>query len=298
MVLEWLDIKANGTPREQLQGFVNLRLAETFEETGIKPRLEVLMTQERDYNIGELPEVADPVFVTVGADVQADRIECEVVAWGDNKESWSIDYRVFLGDTMDLDGEAWTALRSTITDEYHGMRPIFSAVDAGYATDVVYDFCESMPRGSGAYPVMGDDHLAKGRQYIKLYDVEGRKIKRLNVNTDLMKQEIYRYLRMGEREDDDNERLYGACHFPVQYGRRYFEQLTAEQRILKTVSGKQRAMWDAGERRNEALDCRVYNLSMVYAFHEYIRGKAKLEKLSWPDFWILARRHLAKEKAS
>ena len=39
------------------------------------------------------------LFLTAGADVQKDRIEVEITAWGRGKESWSVDYRVFEGDT-------------------------------------------------------------------------------------------------------------------------------------------------------------------------------------------------------
>ena len=42
---------------------------------------------------------AGGLFLTAGADVQRDRIEVEVVAWGRGKASWSVDYRVIEGDT-------------------------------------------------------------------------------------------------------------------------------------------------------------------------------------------------------
>jgi Phage terminase large subunit (GpA) len=43
--------------------------------------------------IGLLPEQG--LFLTAWVDVRKDRIEVEVVAWGRNKESWSIDYRAY-----------------------------------------------------------------------------------------------------------------------------------------------------------------------------------------------------------
>ena len=39
---------------------------------------------------------AGAVIITAGADVQADRIECELVAFGRDEESWSLAYVVFL----------------------------------------------------------------------------------------------------------------------------------------------------------------------------------------------------------
>jgi len=39
------------------------------------------------------------LVLTAGADVQRDRIEVEVVAWGEGLESWSVDYIVIPGDS-------------------------------------------------------------------------------------------------------------------------------------------------------------------------------------------------------
>jgi hypothetical protein len=50
----------------------------------------------RHENWGEFP--AGAFVVTAGADVQGDRVEIEFVAWGPGEESWSIDYRVVMGD--------------------------------------------------------------------------------------------------------------------------------------------------------------------------------------------------------
>ncbi|WP_419636776.1 terminase gpA endonuclease subunit, partial [Thiolapillus sp.] len=47
-------------------------------------------------------------FLTAGVDVQRDRLECEVVAWGRDKISWSVDYQVLDGDTAQL--EVWQKL--------------------------------------------------------------------------------------------------------------------------------------------------------------------------------------------
>jgi phage terminase large subunit GpA-like protein len=38
---------------------------------------------------------AGVLVLTAGVDIQKDRIECEVVGWGKDHESWSIAYRVF-----------------------------------------------------------------------------------------------------------------------------------------------------------------------------------------------------------
>ena len=60
---------------------------------------------ERPASRGEVwsAEVPDGVGVlTVGADVQDDRVELEVVGWGWDEESWSIDDHVIEGDPDSL----------------------------------------------------------------------------------------------------------------------------------------------------------------------------------------------------
>jgi len=88
-VIEFLQIKHEGFPVLKFQNWVNTFLGEPFEDQAGRPKIEALIISKKDYHLETLPEDAKPLFVTIGADVQKDRIECEVVAWGKNKESWS-----------------------------------------------------------------------------------------------------------------------------------------------------------------------------------------------------------------
>jgi phage terminase large subunit GpA-like protein len=282
-VVEFLQIKSENFPKLKYQNFVNTFLGEPFVDEGEKPRIEAVVTRERRYHRGELPEDARPSFVTIGADVQADRVECEIIAWGRDKESWSIDYLVFHGATDDLDAECWTQLRAIIGSEYYGMRPMLSGVDAGYRTDTVYDFCDTFD--AGVHPVMGQEQIGHGKEYIKVYSVGARSKPRIDVNTDLLKQEFYRYLSHGPYESGELPK--GYCHFPIEYKREHFNRLTAESRVLVNTSGQKKYAWDAGSRRNEQLDCRVYGLAMVYAYRAYLEEETGIEDLSWSDFWDL-----------
>ena len=80
-----------------LQVFVNTVLGETWTQLGEAPDWQKLYDRREDYKIGLVPRGG--LFLTAGADVQKDRIEVEIAAWGRGKESWSVDYRVFEGDT-------------------------------------------------------------------------------------------------------------------------------------------------------------------------------------------------------
>ncbi len=51
----------------------------------------------------------------------------------------------------------------------------------------------------------------------------------------------------------------GATHFHKNLDREYFDQLTAERKVIKYFKGFKRIEWQKSEKaRNEALDCRVY----------------------------------------
>jgi phage terminase large subunit GpA-like protein len=276
-VMDFLDIKAKGKPPAEMQIWVNTFLGEPFIDETERPRIEAILTRERRYFAGTLPEEADPVFCTIGADVQGDRIECEVVAWGRGKESWSIAYHVLSGDTSDLESEAWQAFRELIETEHAGMTVNLAAVDAGYRSDVVYEFADSFD--SGVHPVMGSDVLSQNRQYIKLMPVKGRQTGRIDINTNILKQEIYRYLNRewipGKTQRD------GYCHFPADYTRQHYLQLTAES---TTTDKNGRMIFNNQGRRNEQLDCRVYALASLYALKSVYEESIGTE-LSWPDFW-------------
>ncbi len=288
-VVEFLQIKSEGFPKLKFQNFINTFLGEPFRDEGIKPRIEAVITRERCYHLDTLPDNARILFLTLGADIQANRIECEVVAWGRDKESWSINYHVIHGDTSTISDSCYDALEKIINAKHCGMDIQFAGIDAGYLPDIVNAFCERFD--SGVLPVMGFDTLNKGKDYIKVSASSGPNIARIDINTDLLKQEIYQYLNKGEYESGALPK--GYCHFPIEYTREHFNRLTAESRIMEvSASGQKKYKWDAGQRRNEQLDCRVYALAMVYAYRQYVddylRSKNQIEKdyrISWGDFW-------------
>jgi len=49
----------------------------------------------------------------------------------------------------------------------------------------------------------------------------------------------------------------GFCHFPM-YGKEYFESLTSEHLVTRTINGRRFSRFEPTRERNEALDCRVY----------------------------------------
>ena len=206
--------------------------------------------------------------MTAGADVQKDRIEVEVVAWGRGKESWSIDYRVFEGDTSRV--AVWEKLTALLNETYPNVAgldmPIIQmAVDSGYAAMEVYEWARR--QGGRVLVIKGDVRAAAVLGTPSPIEVGplGVKLKRgvrvWPVNSGMAKEELYRWLRLERPTDEEIEQGIpfppGYCHIP-RYSEEYFRQITAEQLVAKLVKGYRRLEWQKMRDRNEALDCRVY----------------------------------------
>jgi phage terminase large subunit GpA-like protein len=249
-----------------LQVFVNTVLGDTWTLLGEAPDWKKLYDRREQYKIGLVPRGG--IFITAGADVQRDRIEVEVVAWGRGKESWSIDYRVFEGDTARP--QVWEKLTGLLNETFTtvgGLElPIIQlAVDSGYATNEVYEWARR--QGNRVLVVKGDSRapaiigsaspIEVGPLGVKLK----RGVKVWPVNSGMAKEELYRWLRLDSPTDEDLAQggsfPPGYCHFP-RYSEEYFKQITAEQLVAKLVKGYRKLEWQKMRERNEGLDCRVY----------------------------------------
>ena len=249
---------------ELLKSFINTVLGETWKERAEKPDWGRLYDRREDYPIGTVPEGG--IFLTMGVDVQRDRLEYEVVAWGRNKVSWSVEFGVLLGDTAG--GEVWDKLNEKINEsfEYQGRKgfaPIrLTAIDSGYNANQVYSFVRKFSptkviavKGREA----GMQHMVRTPQAVDV-QMRGRTarhgIKVWIVGVSLIKEELYGWLRLPTPVEDEPDPI-GFCHFP-EYESEFFKQLTAEQMVSKVVKGYKKTEWQKTRDRNEALDCRVY----------------------------------------
>ena len=262
MVRTFLSAKEHG--EEAMKTFINTSLGEVFEIRGEAPEWERIYNRREEYPIGAVPEGG--LFLTAGADVQRDRIEVEVIAWGRRRESWSIDYRVLHGDTAKTD--VWNKLSAMLEERFShtetgaGMMIDRMAVDSGYATQQVYAWSRTAPLGrvmpikgvdKSRFPIQGPSDVEvkigkrKRKRGAKLWTVCGP----------VFKAELYGDLRK-DPPDDEEEFPPGYCHFP-QYDPEYFKQLTAEQAVTRVKkNGFAVIEWQKTRERNEALDCRVY----------------------------------------
>lgn len=243
---------------------------EPFDEGGAAPPWQDLLLRRERYEPGRLP--AGAYMLTGGADVQGDRIEAEVVAWGPRGQTWSVDYRVFLGNTTQP--QVWKELDEWVQTTYADVKgrrwPMdLIAIDNGYRTKEVNQWVARHP---GRAMVIKGDSGATDAPYVrkgsKLFTtVSGRKVglDQWIAGTYPLTRDTYDYLSLVRGEDGEFPACY--CHFPENYVTRpvdeaHFKQLVAEE--LKIRKDGSRYFECPNGVRNEVLDCRKYATAAAY----------------------------------
>lgn len=253
---------------DRLRVFVNTVLGECWKEAGDAPDWRRIYERREQYPIGVAPEGVR--FLTAGVDVQKDRLEMQIVGWGEQKEAWSVAHLIIPGDTSDL-GESgpWGELGSRIWQNVPwaggGELAIkLVGIDSGFNTQNVYDFVRRFPPNK-VLALKGTDHLQQPVGTPTAVDVlfQGRRIRRglkvWPIGSSVLKTQIYGLLKMDnptEAELAANGFPPGFIHFP-QYDEDFFKQLTAEQIVSKVVKGYRKFEWQKVYERNEALDTLV-----------------------------------------
>lgn len=246
-----------GDPRE-MHSWQNTVLGEPVEyQEGEGVESEPLLMRREEY---PAPVPAGACLLTMGVDVQDDRLEAVVIGWGPGEESWFVDHRDLWGDTTQPG--PWAKLDELLVHEYlheTGERLAIAATGldtAGHRTDIAYDYCRRQA-AKRVYACIGRDGdrpivsaPSKPRR-----GQGGRKVPLYTVGVDAAKALLMSRLRVTEKGP-------GYIHLP-QAGwadEEFIAQLTSER--LKTTwrSGRPKTRWVKTRTRNEALDCAVLGI--------------------------------------
>ena len=255
-VNEFLEAQRKGD-QTLLKTFVNTVLGETWSESGRTIKATWLEKRKEVY-AAEIPKSV--VLLTSASDIQDNRIETEVVGWARDLQRYSIDYRVFMGDTEK--NEVWEQLDLYLNKWYMhetGVKiPIaISALDSGFLTKQVYNFCR-LREHRNIFPVKGRSGWGHG--YID-------RPKRRNKNgvwafssfPDEIKSKVYTNLSIEEEGP-------GYYHFPMKevYNPAYFRMLSSEKLERTWSGGRYRLKWVLPNgQRNEALDVAALNVAAL-----------------------------------
>jgi len=252
----------------RLQTFVNTTLGETWEPPAEQDIDEHALMARRETYPAEVPDGV--ALLTAGVDTQDDRLEIEVVGWGHDEESWSIDNQVLLGDPDE--GDVWDQLDEIRLRRWQRADGREMTIDAmcvdtgGHRTQAAYRY--AVPRISkNVWPIKGRGRRQGANAANRQLVFQGRPKRAVHktqqspflVDVDTAKDVVVPRL-MKEPPGPV------SCHFPAERDRTYFDQLTAEKPVAQWVGGRKVWRWDkrAG-RSNEALDCRVYAYAALCA---------------------------------
>ncbi len=273
LVQEWQTAQdgAREGDLSKLRAFINTRLAETFEEQGDRADEHQLRRRAADIPLRVVHW--GMVVNTCGVDVQGDRLEAYVWAWGRGMERQLVDRQIIYGDPSlpeTEEGSPWKALteyrRSPILHASGTPVPIFACfVDSGgHHTQAVYSYARAHQHAH-VYAIKGASVQGKailGKPSDQDVNWRGNKLKRgvklWPIGTDTAKAEIMARLRTAEPGP-------GYVHLSKHLPPEVFEQLTSERLVTRYVKGHARLEWvkPAGK-RNEALDCAVYALAAAH----------------------------------
>lgn len=289
-------IEAKRTP-ETLQTWVNTTLGETWEDEGERVDETGLLDRLEDWSDG-IP--AGVLILSAGVDVQPDRLEVEIVGWGRDEESWSLDHVRLFGDTsahavwQDLDRKLAERFR-----RFDGVDLSISAVcvDSGYATQSVYNYCRGRFRRR-VYAIKGMAGAGRPVWPKRSSKVGQEKVHLFIVGVDAAKDAVYSRLRIARPGP-------GFCHFPEGRDPDWFAQLTAESVVTKHLKGFPIRVWQKKPgARNEALDCRVYayaalqSLNVIWPRTMDAAPRADLPAAMQPEVAALALRPRARRTLS
>jgi terminase, large subunit len=264
LAAEWLRVKSDPLAR---QTFVNLVLGEPYEDHGDKAMSERALVARTEVWAGEVPWRA--AVLTAAGDVQDDRVEIEIVAWGANEERWSVAHEVIEGDP---DGPAlWNEVDGFLKRKWHRSDgrefTIASAcIDSGgHHTQRVYDFCKQRI-GRHIWAVKGESARSGMRSPVwptKKPSARNKAAYRpIIIGVNAAKDVIRARLHLEQPKPD--EPCPGYMHYPVDRDINFFAQLISERLTTKTQNGQRFRVWELPPgRANEALDLAVYSYAAL-----------------------------------
>ena len=289
MAKAFLSARAGGD--DTMKTFINTSLGETWVESGEAPDWQRLLDRKEDWAAGTVP--ANALFLTAGADVQKDRIEVDVWAWGRGLESWLIDHIVIEGGPgSEACWNGLTELLGRTWQHANGSQMTIArlAIDTGYETPAVYGWARKVGFGQVA-PVKGVEGFNRaspvsGPTFVDA-TIAGKRLRRgarlWTVAVSTFKSETYRFLRL-ERPTPEElmagmDYPTGTLHLPGWIDSEWLKQLVAEQLVtVRNKRGFARLEWQKLRERNEALDCRVYARAAAW-----ILGADRWSEKQWDE---------------
>ncbi len=240
---------------ETLQTWINTSLGETWEEKGETLEPTGLLARRESYTANSLP--AGTLLLTMGTDVQDDRLECTIWGYGAEEEAWRVEHHVLRGDpgSLALWAEHDQLLRRMFkTDDGRQLGIEATAIDSGgHYTEQVYRYCAARKRQRvwAIKGVAGAGRLVWPKKATRTARV---RVDLWPIGVDTIKDVLYGRLKRVTEPGP------GYVHFDANTDEGWLEQLTSETVVYRIVQGRRVRQWKPKSSgvRQEALDCAVY----------------------------------------
>ena len=271
-----------------MTGFTNETLGETWELKGERSDEHALQARAEPYALGTVPNGG--LVLTAGVDVQRTWWQINVWAWARGMESWIVDRHIIEGNPA-IESD-WAPVTSYLQRRYrqawHGGTLGLSAIsiDSSDQTQAVYNYVHThqhlLPNLRAIKGDNNDNRPIVGPASMQELDWRGKKIKQ-GIKLWLVGVDNAKDLLLGQLAITDDGP--GRVHFSEELPREFYEQLTAEQRILAKVQGREAYRWVKRRPRNEDLDCRNYAIhaAMAQGLHKYTDARwSQVEQMVQP----------------
>ena len=255
-------LKARREGVESFRAWVNTSLGQPWEDEGDKVESHVLLARREPYG----PAVpAGVCCLTMGVDVQDDRLELQVIGWGPGEEAWPVEVRTLPGDPQRP--EPWRALDEVLGQPWphaSGARLMIlaTAIDSGgHRTNYVYSYVATRQH-LRVYATIGRDgenRPAVSAPAGKRTGRDPRPVPLYTIGVDGVKGLLYSRLRVTAPGA-------GYVHLPADrhgFDEEYVAQLTAEKLVTRYKYGVPSRHWVQTRPRNEALDTAVLALAAL-----------------------------------
>ncbi len=261
---EFLKAKRGGP--SELQVFINTILAETWKTSLNRLDGDTLRDRAERFGLAAIP--APVLMLTVGADVQDDRIEATILGWPREGSPYVLAHHSIDGNT--LDDATWDRFDGWLKRRYQhphgwGMDIDACAIDSGGhegRTQKVYDFAGSRYRrrifaikgAAGARPIWA--RAQKVKKFARLFIV----------GHDQVKTEVMERLAR-EPFDDEGKQDIHAIRISEDVPDDWYDQVTGEVRRMRYVRNRPviEFMPKKSGQRVEALDALCYGWAVRFS---------------------------------
>lgn len=265
---QFLRTKSND---DKFKVYKNSTLAEAWEPKVESPDESWLETKMESAQWGEGLVPPQAIFLICSVDVQGDRLEYVVRAWGAGMRSWKVEDGI-VQDFEELYERVMVRGYEMATTPGERMRGLVIGVDSRYRTDEVVEFARLL----GVVALRGVETAIKPveEKLMSIKDTQTQKDFVWVINTYLFKRKLARLMQVPPDKP-------GAWGLNQGTSAEYLKQVTSEHLVSVTnKSGIKRWAWrpKTSGRANHKWDCEVYQLCLLEIIEQ--KGEVNLGALT------------------